>query len=85
MVDGRNGVKYIYILLLVPLNLYIHHNEPCGQHYTLQPNTPIYFCIPDELGWTRGDVIYLWGYYPMIYSEVGLKHFNDVVWETRYE
>jgi len=70
-------MKYLYCLILLVI--------PIGQHYTLQPNTPIYFCIPDELGWTRGSVVYLWGYYPMIYSEIGLKDFNDVVWETRYE
>lgn len=70
-------MKYIYSLILLLI--------PIGQHYTLQHNTPVWFCVPDEIGWTRGNVIYLWDYYPMIYSEVGLKDFNDVVWETRYE
>jgi len=70
-------MKYLYYLILLII--------PISQHYTLSQNTPIWFCIPDELGWTRGSVIYLWGYYPMIQSEYPLKDFNDVVWETRYE
>jgi hypothetical protein len=70
-------MKYLYYLILLVI--------PISQHYALQPNTPIWFCIPDELGWTRGNVIYLWGYYPMIRSEYPLKDFNDVVWEVAYE
>ena len=80
-------MKYVYILLLmsVPLNSYINNNKPCGQQYALEQNTPLWFYIPDQLCWTRGETIYLWGYYPMIYSDYGLVHFNDVIWETRYE
>jgi hypothetical protein len=70
-------VKYIYSLILLLI--------PIGQHYTLQHNTPVWFCVPDELGWTRGNAVYLWGYYPMIHSKIGLMEFNDVIWETRYE
>jgi hypothetical protein len=55
------------------------------QHYTLPQSTPVWFYVPDELCWTRGETIYLWGYYPMIHSGVGLKSFNDVVWEIGYE
>lgn len=69
-------MKYIYsFILLIPL---------C-QQYTLQQSTPIWFYIPDECGWTKGEVVYLWGYYSMIYSEIGLMDFKNVVWETRYE
>jgi len=69
------------VLLLITLN----YNKPISQHYTLPEHTPIWFYIPDELGWTRGKTVYLWGYYPMIHSRAGLKDFKDVVWETRYE
>ena len=80
-------MKYIYILLLlsIPLNSCVNYNKPCGQHYTLEQNIPVWFCIPDQLCWTKGKVIYLWGYYPMISSNHGLINFNDVIWETRYE
>lgn len=78
-------MKYLYILLLVPLNLYIDYNKPCGQHYSLTQNTPLWFYIPDQLCWTRGEAVYLWGYYPMISSSHGLIEFNDVIWEKRYE
>jgi hypothetical protein len=81
-------MKYIYILLLLsisPNNSYINYNKPCGQHYTLEQNTPVWFCIPDQLCWTKGKVIYLWGYYPIISSNHGLINFNDVIWETKYE
>lgn len=80
-------MKYLFIFLfLSPINnTYFEYNKPCGQYYTLEQNTPIQFYIPDQLCWTNGKVIYLWGYYPMIYSDYGLVHFNDVIWETRYE
>jgi len=78
-------MKYLYILLLIPINLYIGYNKPCSQHYTLKHDTPVWFYIPDELCWTKGRVIYLWNYYPMISSNHGLMEFNDVIWETRYE
>jgi hypothetical protein len=70
-------MKYIYSLVLLLI--------PIGQHYTLEPNTPVWFCIPDELSWTRGNVVYLWGYYPMVSSEKGLKDFKDINWEIGYE
>jgi hypothetical protein len=86
MVDGRNGMKYIYMLLmLIPINTYLNNNKPCSQHYTLTYNTPVWFCIPDQLCWTRGKIIYLWNYYPIISSGHGLIEFNDVVWEIGYE
>jgi hypothetical protein len=35
-------MKYIYILLmLIPINTYLDHNKPYGQHYTLTQNTSI--------------------------------------------
>jgi hypothetical protein len=69
-------MKYIYsLILLIPL---------C-QHYTLQQGSPIWFYISDECGWTKGEVIYLWGYYPMVHSNMGLKDFKDINWEIGYE
>jgi hypothetical protein len=73
------------ILQIVLLLIVLNYNQPYRQYYKLPDYTPIWFCIPDELGWTRGNVIYLWGYYPMIQSEYPLKDFNDVVWEVAYE
>ena len=70
-------MRYIYSLVLLLI--------PIGQQYALQPNTPIWFYIPDELGWTRGNVVYLWGYYPMVSSEKGLKDFKDINWEIGYD
>lgn len=70
-------MKYLYILLLLI--------APLSQHYALQQNTPVLFCIPDELGWTRGCVVYLWGYYPIIYSEIGIYEFKNTVWDVAYE
>lgn len=80
-------MKYIVLTLLsfVSLNICLNQNSPCMQHYTLPQSTPVWFYVPDELCWTRGETIYLWGYYPMIHSGVGLKSFNDVVWEIGYE
>jgi hypothetical protein len=60
----------------------MEYNKPCGQHYSLIQNTPVWFYIPDQLCWTRGETIYLWGYYPVIFSKDLNKtfEFNEVEW-----
>lgn len=58
-----------------------------AQQYTLNQSDPILFHKPDEIGWTRGEVIYVWGYHPEIHSKELNKtfQFNEVEWTTRYE
>lgn len=58
-----------------------------AQQYTLNQSDPIWFHKPDEIGWTRGEVIYVWGYHPEIHSKELNKtfQFNEVEWTTRYE
>lgn len=77
-------MKYLYFLILLLIPFYIY-DKPYGQHYSLSSNTPIWFYIPDQLPYTKGKVIYLWGYYPMIKSKYGLIEFNDAIWEIGYE
>lgn len=73
--------QIVSIVLLLPLNFYLMRDNPYSQHYTLKQDTPVWFYIPDQLCWTRGKTIYLWGYYPMISSSYGLIEFNNVIWE----
>lgn len=61
--------------------------KPPAQQYTLNQSDPIWFYKPDEIGWTRGEVVYTWGYYPEIHSKELNKtfQFHEVEWTTRYE
>lgn len=56
--------------------------KPLSQQYALKQSDQILFCKPDEMGWTRGQVLYLWGYYPVIFSQDLNKifEFKDVEW-----
>jgi len=56
--------------------------KPLAQQYTLKLSDPILFYKPDEIGWTRGQLLYLWGYYPVIFSKDLNKtfEFNEVEW-----
>ena len=73
-------------LFLVPIVLNPIHKKsvkkPLSQQYTLNQFDPIWFYKPDEIGWTRGQVVYLWNYYPMIHSQDLNKtfEFKEVEW-----
>ena len=57
-------------------------DQPAAQQYTLNQSDPIWFYKPDEIGWTKGEVVYLWGYHPVIHSK-NLKKtfkFHEVEW-----
>lgn len=58
-----------------------------AQHYILNHCDPVWFYKPDEIGWTKGEVTYLWGYHPVIYVKDQNKtfQFHEVEWITRYE
>lgn len=62
-------------------------DKPLAQQYTLKSSDPLWFYKPDEIGWTRGQVLYLWGYHPIIYSEDLNKtfEFKDVEWMVGHE
>ena len=69
------------VLMLNP----VHENnieKPLAQQYVLKQSDKIWFCKPDEMGWTRGQVLYLWGYYPVIFSQDLNKtfEFKEVEW-----
>lgn len=74
----------VALLLLLPINSYIFENN-YGQHYNLNQNDPVWFYVPDQVGWTKGYTHILWGYYPMIQSRYGLMEFNSVIWEIGNE
>jgi hypothetical protein len=65
----------------------LQQNKPVAQQYTLNQSDPIWFYKPDEIGWTRGEVVYLWGYHPVIFSKDLNKtfKFHEVEWTTGYE
>jgi hypothetical protein len=65
----------------------LKETKPLAQQYTLNQSDPIWFYKSDEIGWTRGEVIYLWGYHPVIFSKDLNKtfKFNEVEWTNRYE
>lgn len=65
----------------------LQHDKPVAQQYTINQSDPIWFYKPDEIGWTRGEVLYLWGYHPVIFSKDLNKtfKFHEVEWTTRYE
>lgn len=61
--------------------------KPVAQQYALNQSDPIWFYKPDEIGWTRGEVVHTWGYYPEIHSKELNKtfQFHEVEWITGYE
>jgi hypothetical protein len=60
----------------------LKYSEPQSQHHILKSSDPIWFYKADEIGWTRGQVLYLWGYYPVIFSKDLNRtfQFNEVEW-----
>jgi hypothetical protein len=84
LVWGTISVILIGIFCAVVLNPVHKKNieRLPAQHYTLKSSDPIWFYKPDEIGWTKGEVLYLWGYYPVIFSEDLKKtfQFNEVEW-----
>jgi hypothetical protein len=60
----------------------LKQTKPLAQQYTLNHFDPIWFYKPDEIGWTRGQVVYLWNYYPVIHSQDLNKtfEFKEVEW-----
>jgi len=57
-------------------------SKPLCQEYTLKQSDPVWFYKPDEIGWTKGEVVYLWGYHPVIHSKNLNKtfQFHEVDW-----
>jgi len=80
----KNILAILLVLSILPFNRYMSDNG-YGQHFYLKQDTPVWFHIPDQMGWTKGRTIILWGYYPMINYKYGVMEFNDVVWEIGYE
>ena len=83
------GFVLIFVMLslfFVPIVLNPIHKKsvqkPLSQQYTLNQFDPIWFYKPDEIGWTRGQVVYLWNYYPVIHSQDFNKtfEFKEVEW-----
>jgi hypothetical protein len=60
----------------------LRYSKPLAQHYTLKSSDTIWFYKSDEIGWTRGQVLYLWGYHPVIFSKDLNKtfQFHEVEW-----
>lgn len=65
----------------------LRYDKPLAQQYTLKSSDPLWFCKPDEIGWTKGEVVYLWGYYPVIFSQELNKtfEFKEVEWTVGNE
>lgn len=65
----------------------LKQTKPLAQQYNLNQSDPIWFYKPDEIGWTRGEVVYLWGYHQVIFSKDLNKtfKFHEVEWTTRHE
>lgn len=90
---GTTLIMFIAVLCVVVLNPIHKKNieklksKPLAQQYTLNHSDPIWFYKPDEIGWTRGQVIYLWGYHPEIHCKDLNKtfQFHEVEWTIAYE
>lgn len=54
----------------------LQKTKPLCQQYTLKQSDPVWFYKPDEIGWTKGEVVYLWGYHPVVHCEQLNKTFN---------
>jgi hypothetical protein len=65
----------------------LKQDKPLCQQYTLNQSDQIWFYKSDEIGWTKGEVVYLWGYHPVIVSKESNKifKFHEVEWMVRYE
>jgi hypothetical protein len=61
--------------------------KPLVQQYLLNQSDPVWFYKPDELEWTKGEVIYLWGYHPVVYSKQLNKtfKFHEIEWTVGNE
>ena len=57
-------------------------SKPLCQQYTLKQSDPVWFYKPDEIGWTKGEVLYLWGYHPVVHCKQLNKIFNfhEIEW-----
>ena len=54
--------------------------EPRGQEYVLRHGDAVLFWVVDERPPAFGQVVYLWGYVPTIYSGGRTFQFCDVQW-----
>lgn len=65
----------------------LKQSKPLAQQYLLNQSDPVWFCKPDKIGWTKGEVLYLWGYYPVIFSKDLNKtfEFKEVEWAVGHE
>lgn len=97
--DGLGLVLLAGILCFVTFTVFVLDNthkknieklkqdKPAAQQYVLNQSDPIWFCKPDKIGWTKGEVLYLWGYYPVIFSKDLNKtfEFKEVEWAVGHE
>lgn len=78
------AVFYCVVLTSVPdKNVEkLKETKSLAQQYALNQYDKVWFYKPDEIGWTRGQVVYLWDYYPVIHSQDLNKtfEFKDVEW-----
>jgi hypothetical protein len=58
----------------------VWESEPRGREYALRHGDAVLFWIPDERQPAYGKVLYLWGYFPVIYSGGRTFRFCDVQW-----
>ena len=65
----------------------LQQDKPLCQQYTLSQSDPVWFYKPDEIGWTKGEVVYLWGYHCVIFSKDLNKifEFHEVEWMVKNE
>lgn len=94
---GPHGIVLVFmflVLLFIPFVVVVlnpthkqnisqlKNSKPLVQQYSLNQFDKVWFCKHDEIGWTKGEVFYLWGYHPVIFSEHLNKtfEFNEVEW-----
>jgi hypothetical protein len=87
--QGSDLLLIILPIFLVLFGVFIlnplHKNnisQPLCQQYTLKQSDQVWFYKPDEICWTKGEVLYLWGYHPVVYCKQLNKTFNfhEIEW-----
>lgn len=76
IIVGSLGISYLTSLHKKNIS------KPLCQQYTLKQSDPVWFYKPDEIGWTKGEVLYLWGYHPVVNCKQLNKTFNfhEIEW-----
>lgn len=100
--NGPGGLELVFMALVMCFIVFVaivvepahkkniaklKQSKPLAQQYLLNQSDPVWFYKPDELEWTKGEVIYLWGYHPVVYSKQLNKtfKFHEIEWTVGNE